>query len=305
MMAAVLISTYNGSKYIREQLDSILAQNTVAIDIYVRDDGSTDGKTREILCEYASQYSNFFVVFSKNIGVGNSFMTLLYSVPDKYEYYAFSDQDDIWDKEKISVSIETLEKTGALLYASNQECVNKNGISQGLRYEKDCRIHLEPIPILEKNMLAGCTMVFSGKLYKLLTEEGRRPSSDLLENRIHDVWVAMIASLYQAITYDERAFMKYRQHENNVVGAYEESIFCRIKQILMKIVNRKLRNGRSMLAREVCFKFHDQADHLLQVCANSSTLRGKLQILKHNKEFRCYTKENRLSFFIKVMLGFF
>lgn len=94
---AVLLSTYNGSKYIKEQIDSILSQEGVNIDIYIRDDESTD-ETVNIIYEYKS--NNIFLTEGKNIGVGNSFMELLYSVPEIYDYYAFADQDDIWSEKE-------------------------------------------------------------------------------------------------------------------------------------------------------------------------------------------------------------
>ena len=130
---AVLLSTYNGSKYIKEQIDSILSQEGVNIDIYIRDDGSTD-ETVNIIYEYKS--NNIFLTEGKNIGVGNSFMELLYSVPEIYDYYAFADQDDIWSEKKTRIAIEVLQKNKKHLYASNQELIDKSGKSLGLRYEK-------------------------------------------------------------------------------------------------------------------------------------------------------------------------
>lgn len=123
---AVLLSTYNGSKYIKEQIDSILSQEGVNIDIYIRDDGSTD-ETVNIIYEYKS--NNIFLTEGKNIGVGNSFMELLYSVPEIYDYYAFADQDDIWSEKKIRIAIEVLQKNKKHLYASNQELIDKSGIN--------------------------------------------------------------------------------------------------------------------------------------------------------------------------------
>ena len=85
----VALSSYNGEKYIREQLDSILRQEGVDLQLFVRDDGSTDS-TKEILTEYEKEYPNIKVLFCENVGVGNSFMNLLYSMPNTFDYYAFS-----------------------------------------------------------------------------------------------------------------------------------------------------------------------------------------------------------------------
>ena len=95
MQVAVLMSTYNGEKYIRDQIDSILSQIKVNVTLFIRDDGSTDS-TVKIITQYTEKYSNIKFWVGENIGVGNSFMQLLYSLTDEFDYYAFSDQDDIW-----------------------------------------------------------------------------------------------------------------------------------------------------------------------------------------------------------------
>ncbi len=303
---AVLMSTYNGEKYLREQIDSILAQAGVAASLFVRDDGSSDD-TEQILAEYAEKDARVHYEMCENVGVGNSFMNLLYSAPEAFDYYAFSDQDDIWLPEKLSEAIETLEESGALLYASNQECVDKDGNSLGLRYAEGREIFLSPVQIMERNMISGCTMVFGKNFRDILTSEDHRPTEGLLRNRIHDVWLAAAAATCGKIEYDGRAFIQYRQHENNVVGANEHDRKREAKERKKKLKNKELRNGRSKFATEICEKFPEQAKGypLLGICANARTCRGKRQILKNGKELRLYTGEGRLAFFLKVILGWF
>lgn len=302
---AVLMSTFNGQKYLCEQIDSILSQNSVQVEIFIRDDGSSDS-TRDMLAEYVEKYSNIHVDFAENVGVGNSFMNLLYSVPDTFDYYSLADQDDIWENNKLIEAINLLESSGKLLYASNQECVDKYGASIGLRYNPNEKIHQSPISILEKNMIAGCTMVLSDKFFKVLTEQNKRPSPSLLKNRIHDVWIAMTASLYDGIIYDSRSFIKYRQHENNVVGA-KSSFSKRFKERLKKVRHPEYRNGRSVLAKEISKKFPDEIKSypLIEICSQSDSFKGKIKILKNSKQLRSYTKESCFSFFMKVMFGVF
>ncbi len=302
---AVLMSTYNGQKYLCEQIESILSQNSVEVEIFIRDDGSSDS-TRDILTDYVEKYSNIHTDFAENVGVGNSFMNLLYSVSDTFDYYSLADQDDIWENNKLIESINLLQKSGKLLYGSNQECVDKYGASIGLRYNPNEKIHQSPISILEKNMIAGCTMVLSCKLFKVLTEKNNRPSPSLLRNRIHDVWIAMIASLYDGIVYDPRSFIKYRQHENNVVGA-KSNFSRRLKERLKKVRHSEYRNGRSLLAKELTIKFPEEIKRypLIEICSQSHSFKGKIKILKNGKQLRSYTKESRFSFFIKVMFGVF
>ena len=132
---AVLMSTYNGENYISEQIESILSQKDVNIKLYIRDDGSED-KTLSILKQYSVLDNVKLVVDGENIGPGNSFMRLLYTYAglEGVEFFAFSDQDDIWFSNKIAIAIETLGDSGqAKLYCSNQN-IFKNGVDCGLRY---------------------------------------------------------------------------------------------------------------------------------------------------------------------------
>ena len=300
---AVLMSTYNGEKYLKEQLDSILFQKEVQVELFVRDDGSSDG-TKNILSEYGNKFVNVHIDFATNVGVGNSFMNLLYSVPDSFDFYALADQDDIWEEDKLIEAVNRLD--GKLLYASNQECVDKYGNSIGLRYQEDAFIHLTPVSILECNMIAGCTMVLSNDFFRILTNEANRPSPMLLRNRIHDVWIAMVASLFNGIIYDKRSFIKYRQHENNVVGA-SSSFSKKIKSRFKKLRHAEYRNGRSLLAQEIVERFPQEAESypLIKICSREKSFKGKIKILKNGRELRKYTNENRFGFFIKVIFGLF
>lgn len=300
------MSTYNGEKFLREQLDSILAQKGVEVRLFVRDDGSSDG-TKDILSEYAEKYPNISLDFAENVGVGNSFMNLLYSAPDSFDFYAFADQDDIWDENKIYEAAKSLSESGKALYASNQECVDKDGNPLGLRYAPDENIHLTPESILQKNTIAGCTMVLTNGFYKILTGENHRPSPELLRNRIHDVWLAAAASLYDGIVYDNRSFIKYRQHGNNVVGASKAGFGKRLKAKFKKLSHPEFRNGRSMLARELCEKFPEEVKNypLIEYSAQADKFKYKKLILKNQKQLRPYSGESRFGFFFKVLSGLY
>ena len=96
---AVLMSTYNGEEFLRDQIESILNQEKVNVTLYVRDDGSSD-RTVEILSSYEEQ-GKLKLICGKNCGVGNSFMHLLYTSDQDFDFYAFSDQDDIWLPDKL------------------------------------------------------------------------------------------------------------------------------------------------------------------------------------------------------------
>ena len=109
---AVLMSTYNGEDYLAEQINSILNQTYQNIHLFIRDDGSTDN-TMSIIEEFIGNPKVSVIKSGDNLGYKNSFLMLLKTVVDlkkKYQYISFSDQDDVWLKDKILVSIKKLEK---------------------------------------------------------------------------------------------------------------------------------------------------------------------------------------------------
>lgn len=304
MKVAVLMSSYNGEKYLREQMESILNQKKVCVDLYVRDDGSSDG-TKGILHEYEDKIR---VCYGENMGVGSSFMQLIYDVPGDYDYYAFSDQDDIWLPEKLQKAVESIEaekEEMPVLYVSNQILVNEKGEKTGIRYQQ--KPNTDYKQILCQNKVAGCTMVWNDTLQKLLQEEKRRPSRELLHNRIHDVWVAMAAAVIGKIVYDSEGHIYYRQHENNVVGVRK---VCMWKQWMDKIRNPSLRNGRSILCKEIyhCFKdliLDSSVENDLECYGFYHQSKELKKKLLQEKSLLLYTGESRAFFVLKVGIGWF
>ncbi len=302
---AVLMSTYNGEKYLNEQIDSILAQDGVDVILYIRDDGSSD-RTAEIIKDYCNRYNNINFAQGENLGVGNSFMQLVYDSGDEHDYYAFADQDDIWLSEKIKMAVEKIKVNKRYsLYCSNQTLTDKKGIEIGMRYSKI--INPSYLQILCNNGVTGCTMVWNKALQYLLLEDKRRPSKELLKKRIHDVWVAMVASVAGQIYYDERSFILYRQHENNVVGVGKGRLY---KEWWKKIKNEEFRNGRSVLAREILIKFSDkieskQIKEKLQKCANYKDSIIKKIMLCKDTDIMKYSNESGLMYGVKIILNLF
>lgn len=91
MNVAVLMSTYNGEKYIKEQIESILGQENVSVEIFIRDDGSIDHTV-----DIVEKYDNINIIRGENIGVGNSFMELVYKVPNSFDFMLLRIKNDIW-----------------------------------------------------------------------------------------------------------------------------------------------------------------------------------------------------------------
>lgn len=302
---AVIMSTYNGEKYLKEQIDSILAQNNVDVTIYIRDDGSSD-RTVDIIKEYMETHDNFRLFIGKNMGVGNSFMQVLYSVDKNNDYYAFADQDDVWLSDKIEKAIEgikDLEKPA--LYCSNQILVDGKLNRIGMRYISNPDVSYRQIVC--QNKISGCTMVWNKELHGFLSKNEFRPSEDLLRKRIHDVWVAMVASVVGMIKYDIHGYILYRQHESNVVGVKKTNI---IKQWMEKIKDPTQRNGRSAICKEVYSRYlekivDEKVKSDLNLYGNYRQSYYDRMRLAFDYDLIKKTGESRIGYSMKVLTGLF
>lgn len=216
MKVAVLLSTYNGEKYLREQLDSIFFQKgNFQIDLWVRDDGSTDA-TQEILKEYEKECKLRWYV-GENSGPAFSFLDLIKSCKN-YDYYAFADQDDYWLPDKLYAGIMKIYNSSVpSLYCSNAELVDKRLQYLGRKVYKK-RPKTDFCTLICSGGLLGCTMIFNNSLAKVVH------NFDLPKNIVmHDFYLAALCSTINGkIYYDEKSYIKYRQHESNVVGVAQK-----------------------------------------------------------------------------------
>lgn len=210
---AVLMSTYNGEKYLKQQIDSILRQNVNAkVDLWVRDDGSND-TTCDILQSYAEAGKlNWYN--GKNLHSASSFMNLIKNVK-YYDYYAFADQDDIWEVNKLKISLEKIRDFNKIptLFFSNASLVDAelNPIGRNV-YRNYPKLDFDTLCCA--GGLLGCTMVFNDKLAEAL-----RITPDKVNIIMHDFHAAQVCkALNGKIIYSHQPLVKYRQHSNNVVG---------------------------------------------------------------------------------------
>lgn len=218
MLVKVLLSSYNGEKYIEEQIDSILSQQCSAdIEILIRDDGSKDS-TDQILNKYQDS-GKIKWYKGNNLKCTKSFWDLILNSGDA-DYYAFSDQDDYWKSDKIEKAISMLEnedKNIPLLYTGNYIVVNKElkPIIKVDYKEKDTSF----ATALIKSLSPGCTFIFNKKACEIL----RMYRGEL---DIHD-WTAhkIIAGLGKVV-YDPIPYILYRQHGNNVIGISKSKFKC-------------------------------------------------------------------------------
>ncbi len=211
----ILMSTYNGERFLPAQLDSIFSQEGVNVALLVRDDGSNDN-TLSILSDYQKRYPDKIeIIKGQNIGWKESFRKLVEHALTNYQdcdYFAFGDQDDIWLPGKLRAAIDTIRKypEGPKLYFSNL-FFYKGGENKG----KIHKYQFKPTykNALTRNFATGCSIVFNSRLLKLLHQG--TPAMEMP----HDYWVYMVAVLCGQAIYDSESYILYRQHESNQIGS--------------------------------------------------------------------------------------
>ena len=214
----ILMATYNGEKYLKEQLDSILNQTYSNFRLLISDDCSKD-RTREILKEYEQKDNRIKVFYQEtNLGYVKNFEFLLNQVES--DIYALSDQDDVWLPKKIEKTYNKMMETNSDLVFTDLEVVNENletiypsyndfmNLYRKIKENKDSYL-MEYL----YNTITGCTLMskksFLDKILPIPTDS---------KYVIHDSWIGLVVSLYGKVEYLDEPTIKYRQHGNNQVG---------------------------------------------------------------------------------------
>ena len=218
----ILLATYNGEKYLKEQLDSILNQTYSNFRLLISDDCSTDN-TKNILEEYEKKDERIKIYFQKeNLGVIKNFEFLLKKVENKY--YMFADQDDIWKKYKIEKSLKKIQDENCDLVYSDLEVVdeNLNTIYESYwklkGFYKKIKKYNNFESLYLNNFVTGCTIISKKELIDKVL-----PFPNTSKYVLHDYWLALIISQYGKISYIEEPLIKYRQHKSNNIGSKKKS----------------------------------------------------------------------------------
>jgi len=230
----ILLSTYSGAKYLKNQIDSLLSQTYDDFRIIARDDGSGD-ESFSIL----KSYDKIEIVESQqNLGAKGSFAELLgYAVKHTDgEFFMFCDQDDVWKNDKIKKTLAKMREMEneyediPLLVHSDVVVVNNNlevmagsfWKFQNIDPSRDALSYL-----LFQNTVTGCTMMINRKLANLV---GKIPTEAIM----HDWWIAMVASCFGKIGWVDEPLMFYRQHSSNDTGAKRYGLGYFVKQFTQK-----------------------------------------------------------------------
>lgn len=258
----MLLSTYNGEQYICEQLESLLEQEMVSLSLYIRDDGSTDS-TKAMIEDYVQRYPEIINYNpSVNIGAKGSFFELMEKAfinKDDYDYFAFCDQDDVWDKQKLLRAVTFLsEENGKLplMYCSATQMVDA-GLQPLSIWPNSPNRPLTMYNALVENVAVGCTTVINHEALRLLTLHSPKNQNYVI---MHDWWCYLCISALGMVIFDDKPLIKYRQHSSNVLGGSTDGWIGKWKKRFLRFSKGQNHYIISNQARE----FYSCYKHLLE-----------------------------------------
>lgn len=226
----IVLATYNGARYIREQLDSVLANGREDLTVEVCDDGSTDG-TLDIVREYEKKY-DFIHLYEngKNLGFAKNFLAGVKR--SRSPYVMLCDQDDIWDSDKISRTLEAMKKleekrgnsgeSPLLVFTDARNYDSETGEELGTFHQSShlATAKTDPAHLFMENKCIGCTVMVNAAVRSYLETV---PD----EVRVHDWWLALICSHFGEISYLAETTLQYRQHRGNMIGGSSFSAYIK------------------------------------------------------------------------------
>ena len=231
---SVAMATYNGEKYIEEQIDSILENLKPNDELVISDDGSTD-KTLDIIKKYQIKDERIRFIKGPGKGVKQNFANAILNTKGKYIF--LSDQDDIWMKDKVKNVINTFKKYGSTLVVHDAQVFdseNKKILYQSFFEYRNSGSGI--IKNIYKNTYIGCCMAFDSKI-----KEKILPIPDDIE--MHDQWIGIINDLYyNKSTFLKDKLIKYRRHLNNVSSLEKHNFYNMINnrvRLIFEILKKK------------------------------------------------------------------
>lgn len=288
---AILLATYNGESYLKDQLDSLIKQSYDDWVCYVHDDGSTD-RTKEILEYYKRKYSKKFVILNyPSTGSAKANFISLLKYPEE-EYIMFCDQDDYWVNDKIETELsyilrEDPEKPTVVFSDLTIVDQNLKQISSSyFKYERRNPYATSLIQLLKQNVAAGCTMMINSKLKELAIN-----NTEILNLAMHDWGVMLLATTNGQIRYIDKSTVLYRQHQGNAVGAQEKTRLKYFKELMNK---KKIKAVKKNI--ELQRKFAKQLTVVVAPNTDDYNFLNKLALIKNKNKYE------RIKFCLKYNL---
>lgn len=300
-MVCVLLSTYNGEKYLNEQLESLQQQVDVEIKILIRDDGSKDHTVEIIKHWYRSNPTLIDFIQGENVGFALSFSYLLQFAMNKYpnaEYFSFCDQDDVWLPNKLKVAVEILRNECheiPITYCSNTRLVDTNLHFLRMGWKKG-EVQLTKERALIQNFATGCTMVFNKKAVEVYISH----MPEVI--KVHDFLMYQICMFLGKVIYDEDSYILYRQHVNNLIGIqnfwgrWKKRLQGHYKEHVLEIQNRRF------LAAYKDLLSLDDVGLICEFIFYRKSVINKL-LLMFNHRIKYTNIERNIFYIIKIIMG--
>ena len=305
----VLMSTYNGDRYLENQIESLLNQEGVEVMILARDDGSKD-RTLEILEKYKRENradtaeASFDYYVGQNLGPAGSFLDLMKHAPEA-DFYALCDQDDTWLPDKLKIAVDAIKqhisekKIPVLYYGMPRFSDNDGNLLKGPKgiYEKS----LDFPSCLIKSNSTGCTMVFNRALLELINRKTPGPMT------MHDEWLHKVClAVGGKLIYDEDVHILYRQHGGNTIGGQlsVSKVMKRYWKTLTEpdcIRSKCIKSVVDCYGDEMSPKNREMA---AEVAFYKDSFRNRVRLLL-DKDIRTVYPKRNIMFKLAVLLGIF
>lgn len=288
---AVIMASYNGEKYLAEQIESILASSFSDFELFIYDDGSKDN-TVNIVRAYEKQYPGKIHLHQNEVNLGVTLNFLEAVARTDREYIMLCDQDDVWKPDKIAKSIKRMKsmesiygKELCLAVFTDAEVVD--GELKPISNSFFTFNRLDPrktdlAHILMENKLIGCTVMINGNIRRLLSSNSLPKQA-----KFHDWWLALIAASMGKISFINEGSLYYRQHGANLVGG--SGFISYMKNRLANLHIQKEALYRSMYQAEeflTIYKAYIDEDNarLIRSFAqlkNTGLIKRRINILKY------------------------
>lgn len=297
---AVLMSTYNGEKYLIEQINSILDQSYGNIHLFIRDDGSTD-RTLEILKSYLDNSKITIFFGQENLGYKNSFLKLLSTViklDENYQYFSFSDQDDVWLEEKVERGVRKISETNNKysIYFSNLIFVDEK--LEKIKVKNFSNIETTLGSELVRHSVSGATSIFTRDLALLASDYEnikKIPGG-------HDAFIFRLnAAIGGSFVADTQSFIKFRRHTDNTSRA-SKNFWVRMKKELDSGDESEIETAKYLSQTFAGKITEDAAIELNQIINYKKGILSKATVI-FNRKFRRESKIMNLIFVYKILFN--
>ena len=281
-LISICMATYNGEKYLKEQIESVIKQSYKNFELIIQDDNSTDN-TLQILQEYADLPNISIFVNETNLGYIKNFETLLQRAQG--EYIAISDQDDIWQEDKLDTLLHNIQD--ATLIYSNSLLIDAEGKSLKRTLSQKLKNNFisssEPLNFLYDNTVSAHAVLFKRELLAYL--------APLPTHLYFDQYIAMLAASLNGVKFIDKNLVEYRQHNTNTLSQNKKQKLSTFQKIHNKLA-KKEHNNQMMLHK---------IQELRKVTTLSQDDRVKLQTLQkiHESFKESYFNFQALSFFLQ------